>query len=105
MWSKNAEFLNGVTLSLEASFGYYQSTIRKNVYFVSDDTLIYMCGKHIVEYDIMRKKQSYIMKDLDDEAIAAMNFYLNKKKSLSVAVALKSTTRVLPQVNKFYFFF
>ncbi len=105
MWSKNgAEYLNGVTLALEASFGYYQNPIHKNVYFVAEDTLIFMSGKHIIEYDIIRKKESYILKNLDDESIVAMNYYMNKKKSLSVAVALRSTSRVLPQViYKFYF--
>jgi len=46
MWSKTgAEFLNGVTLTLDVSFGYYQTPIRKNVYFVAEDVLIYFCGK------------------------------------------------------------
>lgn len=100
MWSKNAaEFLNGVTLSLDVSFGYFQTPIRKNVYFVAEDTLIFLSGKHIIEYDIIRKKETYLLKNLDDEQIVAMNYYMNKKKILSVAVALKSTTRVLPQVK------
>jgi len=100
MWSKNAaEFLNGVTLSLDVAFGYYQTPIRKNVYFVAEDTLIFLSGKHIIEYDIIRKKETYLLKNLDDETIVAMNYYMNKKRILSVAVALKSTTRVLPQVK------
>lgn len=100
MWSKNAaEFLNGVTLSLDVSFGYSQAPIRKNVYFVAEDTLIFLSGKHIIEYDIIRKKETYLLKNLDDESIVAMNYYMNKKHVLSVAVALKSTSRVLPQVK------
>ena len=100
MWSKNAaEFLNGVTLSLDVAFGYYQTPIRKNVYFVAEDTLIFLSGKHIIEYDIIRKKETYLLKNLDDESIVAMNYYMNKKRVLSVAVALKSTSRVLPQVK------
>lgn len=100
MWSKNAaEFLNGVTLSLDVTFGYFQIPIRKNVYFVAEDTLIFLAGKHIIEYDIIRKKQTYLLKNLDDETIVAMNYYMNKKHVLSVAVALKSTSRVLPQVK------
>ena len=100
MWSKNAaEFLNGVTLSLDVSFGYYQTPIRKNVYFVAEDTLIFLSGKHIIEYDIIRKKETYLSKNLDDESIVAMNYYMNKKRVLSVAVALKSTNKVLPQVK------
>lgn len=105
MWSKNgAEFLNGATLVLDASFGYYQTPIQKNVYFVAEDTLIFLSGKHIIEYDIIRKKESYILKNLDDESIVAMNYYLNKKKALSVAVAMRSTSRVLPQVITFFFY-
>ena len=100
MWSKNAaEFLNGVTLSLDVSFGYCQAPIRKNVFFVAEDTLIFLSGKHIIEYDIIRKKETYLLKNLDDESIVAMNYYMNKKRVLSVAVALKSTSRVLPQVK------
>ena len=101
MYSKNnAEFLNGVFLYLDVCFGYYQEPIRKNVFFAAEDTLIYLSGKHIVEYDIIRKKETYIQKALEDETILSMNYYMSKKKVLSIAVALKSTTRVLPQVKK-----
>ena len=71
------------------------------MYFAGEDSIIYSCGKHIVEYDIIRKKQTYIMKNIDDETITAMNYYASKRKAKSIAVALMMTDplakgRVLP---------
>lgn len=39
------------------------------------------------------------MKNIDDEYITAMNYYMSKKKVLEIAVALRSTNRILPQVK------
>ncbi len=37
MWAKNSnEMLNGVTLTLNAAYGNYQTPIRKNTFFVGD---------------------------------------------------------------------
>lgn len=56
MWSGGKEFLNGVKCQIQQSYGCSQIPIRKNVLMVDDDRLIYQCGKHIVEYDILHKK-------------------------------------------------
>jgi hypothetical protein len=39
-----------------------------------------MCGKHLVILDITRKKQSFLVKDEDDEEVSAMNYVYNKNK-------------------------
>lgn len=115
MWSKQTqELINGVSLSLNICFGSQQTPIRKNMFFIGDglnplpphplnwyflDAVIYIGGRHIVEYDIIRKKQSFITKNIDDEAATALNFYKTKKGVLKIAVALKSTSRTLPQIR------
>lgn len=101
MFSKHSgELLNGVTLALDVSFGHLQVPILKNAYFVAEDTIIYLCGKHIVEYDIIRKKQTYIMKQIDDQAISAMNFYISKKRVIQIAICLKSTSKLAPRYSE-----
>ena len=62
------------------------------------DTVIYLSGRHIVEYDIIRKKQSFITKSIEDEAVTSMAYYRSKKNVLKVAVGLKGNSETLPQV-------
>ena len=63
------------------------------------DTVIYLSGRHIVEYDIIRKKQSFITKSIEDEAVTSMAYYRSKKNVLKVAVGLKGNSETLPQVK------
>jgi type IV secretory pathway TraG/TraD family ATPase VirD4 len=57
MLSKSShQIINGVSITLEASFGCLQNPIRNNCMFVNDDTLMFISGKHIVLYDIIRKR-------------------------------------------------
>ena len=101
MWAPDAqnEFLNGVMLSLETSLGMHQTPLSKvngwiqNVHFVDDDKILYLCGKHLVLFDIIRKKQTYIMRTLEDEQINAITYYnsnQNNKQIFLVAISLKS---------------
>ena len=55
-----------------------------------------MCGNHLVLYDIVRRKQKYIMKNIEDEAVTALNYYLGTKTEVMISVGLKSTGKVLP---------
>ncbi|KAL4462030.1 hypothetical protein ABPG74_000875 [Tetrahymena malaccensis] len=100
MWGKDSTKLeNGISVHLDGSFGCYQTPIRKNTFFCTDDTLVYSCGNHLVLYDVVRKKQKYIMKNIEDQPLTAMNFFTNSKGEISVAVALKSKSDTLPQVK------
>ena len=97
MWGKDSSKLeNGISIHLDGSFGCYQTPIRKNTYFCTDDTLIYSCGNHLVLYDVVRKKQKYIMKNIEDQPLTAMNYFTNSRGEISVAVALKSKSDTLP---------
>jgi hypothetical protein len=42
---------------------------------INEDELIYLCGKHIVKYDIATKKQTFITRTVDDEEVSSFNFY------------------------------
>ncbi|CAK85762.1 unnamed protein product (macronuclear) [Paramecium tetraurelia] len=77
MLSKSShQIINGVSITLEASFGCLQNPIRKNCKFVNDDTLMFISGKHIVLYDIIRKRQTYIMKSAEDEVVQVLSFHV-----------------------------
>jgi hypothetical protein len=80
---------NGIALSLDLAFGNYQHPIRKNSYFISEDDLIYIMGKHLVSYNLIRKRQNFILKSADDEAVTCMNFYYGRKSTTArIAVGL-----------------
>ncbi|EGR28381.1 WD repeat protein [Ichthyophthirius multifiliis] len=96
----NQKLENGISIQLENSFGCYQTPIRKNSYFCTDDNLIYNCGNHLVLYDVVRKKQKYVMKNIEDQPLTAMTFFTNPTKgTTNIAVALKSKSDTLPQVK------
>lgn len=95
----NHQIIDGVTITLEASFGCLQTPIRKNCLFVNDDTLMFISGKHIVLYDIIRKRQTYIMKSAEDESVQTLNFYLTSSNKLLIALGFKSTNKILPTVK------
>lgn len=38
---------------------------------------MFISGKHIVLYDIIRKKQTYIMKSAEDEVVNALNYHMS----------------------------
>lgn len=104
MWDimDNKKLQNGITLNLEYAFGYYQTPIHQNTYFINEDTILYICGNHLILYDIIRKKQKYIMKDVVDEAVMSMAYYYDPiPNEVMVAVSLKSNTQntLLPEVK------
>jgi hypothetical protein len=85
------DILNGIGLTLDISFGNYQIPIKKNSYMISEDDLIYLCGKHIVSFNLIRKRQNFIIKNPDDESVTCMNYYYGRRgSSARVAVGLKS---------------
>jgi len=103
MFNQQKVIQNGVKLNYDLSLGFYQTPIRKNAYFISDDNLIYPSGKHLVNYELMKKKQSFILKDYEDESISAMNFYFGKQTNVTlIAVGLKSTAQSIPIVRVYY---
>ena len=57
---------------------------------IDNDRLIYQCGKHIVEYDLLQKKQYYIMKGIEDTEITAMNYYISSSFNLILLIGMKS---------------
>ena len=64
MWSNNSgEFKNGCQLDLNVCVGNLQTGIQKDIYFIGDDSVYYICGKHIVIYDISKQKQSYLVRE------------------------------------------
>lgn len=63
------------------------------------DDMVYICGKHLVRYNILRKKQNFTIKSLEDERITAMNYFYKNKTSSKIAVALQSRSNILPMVK------
>lgn len=94
---------NGISLNLDTAFGNYQYPIRKNSYFISEDDMIYICGKHIVSYNLIRKRQSFIQKNSEDEQVTTMNYYYGKRGSTAkVAVGLQSSSKILPMIRVYF---
>lgn len=90
MFNKSNETYNGIEARPDIAFGNYQSLIKKNSYFISEDDLIYLCGKHIVSFNLIRKRQNFIIKEPEDESVTCMNFYYGRRgASAKVAVGLK----------------
>lgn len=81
--------MNGIKTQIQQSYGCSQIPIRKNVLMIDDDRLIYQCGKHLVEYDLLHKKQSYILKNIEDEDITAINYVMSSSDVLSVVIAMR----------------
>ena len=50
------EFVNGIKINIEQSFGNFQMPIRKNAIFLDEDSFIYLSGKHIIIHDLIRKR-------------------------------------------------
>ena len=89
MWGTGLHDLkNGLKFSIKHSFGNYQMPIQKNPMFTGEDTLIYLAGKHFVEYDLIRRRQSYILKKIEDNIVTCMNHFLSKTKLLYIAIGL-----------------
>jgi hypothetical protein len=94
---------NGVKLKYEHSFGFYQTPIRRNAYFISDDDLVYPNGKHLICYDMMKKKQTFILKNMEDEEVSALRFHYSRGSNRTlVAVSLKSSSESIPLVRIYY---
>lgn len=66
------------------------------------DELVYLCGKHIVCVDLMKKKQTFMTRRKEDGDITAMTTYYGSKGNSGpinlVAVGLKSSQSELPTV-------
>ncbi|KAL4489496.1 hypothetical protein ABPG72_002792 [Tetrahymena utriculariae] len=89
MWNSSKEFINGVKCQIEQSYGCSQIPIRKNVLMIDDDRMIYQCGKHLVEYNLLHKKQHYLIKNIEDEDITAMNYVVSQSDTLNLVVGLR----------------
>ena len=67
------------------------------------DDLLYPNGKHLVSFDMMKKKQTFILKDLEDAEISAMKSYFSRaSNSTLVAVSMKSSTDTMPLARIYY---
>ncbi|KRX00028.1 WD40-repeat-containing domain [Pseudocohnilembus persalinus] len=98
--TKNNKIYTGIKPQLQYSLGCYQTPIQKNAHFTNDDTVMYLCGNHIVLYDIVTKKQQFIMKDIEDQETNCINKYYNQNnEELYVAVGLISNQKILPQAK------
>ena len=83
---------NGVKLSYDIALGHYQAPIRRNALFISDDNVLYPAGKHLINYELLKKKQSFLLKNYNDEPVSCMNYFRNKQTNVTlVAVGLKNT--------------
>jgi hypothetical protein len=88
---------------MEMAFGNYQTPIKTGAFFLTEDDIFYSAGKHIVSYNLIRKKQTFYAKDKEDEEITAMTYYIGKKSvSKQIAVALKSNSKELPLVRVYF---
>ena len=100
--SANGSLFNGIDLSFELSFGAYQTVIDKNAYYIGDDEIVYLSGKLIVCYELMKRKQSFIVRRIEDSDASAMACYSGKRSNnqqvSTVAVALKGSSKELPTV-------
>ncbi len=92
--SANGSLFNGIDLSFELSFGAYQTVIDKNAYYIGDD--------EIVCYELVKRKQSFIVRRIEDSDASAMSCYSGKRSNnqqvSTVAVALKGSSKELPTV-------
>lgn len=97
-------------LKEESCFGHYQHLIQKNAYIVGEgsfcshlDEVLYLCGRQIVLYELMKKKQNFIMRYMEDGDVTAMNFFSHTKSAggqvLLIATALKTQQNMLPTVR------
>lgn len=67
MWSNDSgEFRNGCQLDLHLCVGNIQVAMNKDIYFIGEDSVYYLCGKHIVIYDISKQKQTYMVRSQGD---------------------------------------
>ena len=105
MFNKSNETYNGIEARPDIAFGNYQQLIKKNSYFISEDDLIYLCGKHIVSFNLIRKRQNFIIKEPEDEAVTCMNYYYGRRgSSAKVAVGLKyNIAKEILSMVKVYF--
>lgn len=59
---------NGIRLTLDYSFGFLQIPINCTAVFVSDETIVYPSGRHLVMYDLNTRKGDFIWWE-DPEAL------------------------------------
>ncbi|EGR27724.1 hypothetical protein IMG5_190190 [Ichthyophthirius multifiliis] len=101
MWTKGGtEFMNGVILKIQQSYGCQQNLFKKNLYIINNNILIYTCGKHIIQYHMQQQKQTIIIKSIEDEQVVAMNYYYNiQREKLKIACGLQSTQDKYSQIK------
>ena len=92
---------NGVDLILDYSFGHHLHQIENSAVFVSDDNIVYPCGKHLVMLDLNTRKSEFIRRNDDAKEVTAMITSFSKKKELMIIIA--ETKHVgPPQVSIYY---
>jgi len=47
---------NGIILDMQSNFGNLQEKLYKNCFFINEDMILYISGRHFVYYDIVSKK-------------------------------------------------
>jgi len=93
------ELKNGVKMDIEYCNGSLQSAIKNNIFMIDDETALYICGKHIVQYNIATKKQQFLLKSTDDQEVTAFNYFITKSDQLLIAVGLKCLKDTTPNVR------
>lgn len=88
---KDDDIINGAILSLEHSFGFYNTPIYKNTHFISEDSIIYPSGRNLATFDLVSRKMDFIKReDKFASAIETLQVGLSRKKELVIALGEKT---------------
>jgi len=81
------QMYNGVKLETLSSFGLYGKAIYNNMSFLGEDNYVFPVGKHILIFDSLSRKSSFIARDLAATDVTALTTSLTKKREHLVAVS------------------
>ena len=59
-------------------------------------------GRHIVKYDVGKRKQAFIQRMLDEDEVIFMTYSMNVKGVLSIAIAIKNVSLKSPPMVRVY---
>ena len=88
---------NGIRMDMHYTYGCNQQIGIGNCYMCEEEVLLYICGRHIVKYEVASKKQTFIIRMTDEQEAVSMASSFNVKTVLSVAIALASS----PQLKQY----
>ena len=98
MFDERGVLQNGVRLSFEKGFGFWQGEDVCGAQCIDDNKMIYVLGKQVLVYDMLTEQQRVIDSFGEEEKMTCFKYYKNVMLDDNILYALEASNKLYPSL-------